>query len=596
MKFPYGICDFKKIVESGYFYCDRTHLIPRLEKGTYHLFIRPRRFGKSLLLSTLANYYDAAKAGDFESLFGKLAVGKHPTPLRNRYFILKWDFSCVDSSGSLQDVKKALHNHVNTCIDGFLKYYRDFEIEDVTINPEDAVSSIGSLISSVRGTGRPICLLLDEYDNFANEIMMGVHRDNRRRYEALVYEEGPLRTLFKAVKASTSESLFDRIFITGVSPVVMSDITSGYNIAEDIYLEPAFNEICGLTHSEIAGAVKSIAEECGSGKESIDETLDMIRSWYDGYKFAPEAEEAVYNPTMAIYFLKKYQDACAYPRKMLDSNLTMDAAKLEYISRLSNGRQLLLRLMREDRRAVVTELSDRFGIREMLEDRGKDRSFMASFLYFFGVLTFSEVTPTGKLALKIPNLAIRKLYAQRIGEMLLPEPADRDDGTDAAEKLYQDGDMGPLCEFVEQRFFKVFHNPDYRGANELAVKTAFLTLLYNDILYVMDSESEIDRRYADLTMIIRPDMRQYAILDILIEFKFVSLKSAGLKGEQARNLTNEQLGKIPQMAREMRDAKSQLRDYGRTLEKRHKDLRLRKYAVVSLGFERIWWEEAVGEP
>ena len=149
--------------------------------------------------------------------------------------------------------------------------------------------------------------------------------------------------------------------------------------------------------------------------------------------------------------------------------------------------------------------------------------------------------------------------------------------------------MAPLCEFVEGRYFNVFHNRDYQWANELTVKTAFLTLLYNDILYIMDSESEIDRRYADLTMIVRPDMRRFTILDILIEFKFVTLKDAGLSGEQARKLTQEGLRTLPPMIREMEDGKAQVADYGKALEKRHGDLRLRKYVVASLGFERIWW-------
>ena len=189
----------------------------------------------------------------------------------------------------------------------------------------------------------------------------------------------------------------------------------------------------------------------------------MVRTWYNGYKFAPEAKEMVYNPTLAIFFLKKFHDSCSYPRKMLDSNLAMDAAKLEYISQIPYGRQLLLSVMREKRRATVTELHDRFGIREMLANRSKDSGFMVSFLYFFGVLTLSEITATGKLELKIPNLAIRRLYADRIQEMLLPEPRERDDGVTAAEKLYQEGDMGPLCQFVEQRYFKVFRNPGPRA-------------------------------------------------------------------------------------------------------------------------------------
>ncbi len=591
MKFPYGICDFAKIRTQGHFYCDRTGLIPQLELGEFLLFIRPRRFGKSLLLSMLYNYYDVAKAGEFDMMFGGLEIGKHPTPLHNQYFVLQWDFSCVDSFGEVHEIKRALHDHINAQINHFKVYYRRFLKMNIEIDPQNAITSIQCLITAAQMTGYPVYLLIDEYDNFANEIMMGVHRDKQRKYEALVYEEGPLRTLFKAIKSAAGRSLFDRIFITGVSPVVMSDITSGYNIAKNIYLKPEFNTLCGFTADEIRNAVETAGRECGFDEERTLEALNMMRTWYNGYKFSSGASKPVYNPTLTLYFLDELQETCQYPRKMLDTNLAMDAGKLEYIAQLPKGGQLLLNLMREDRRVLIDEPADRFGIREMLSDQSKNHVFMVSFLYYFGVLTIAEVIETGELALTVPNLVIKKLYVEKIQTMLLPEPGDQDDGANAAKALYQKGDMGPLCEFVEQRYFKVFHNPDYRWANELTVKTAFLTLLYNDILYVMDSESEIDRRYADLTMIIRPDMRKYKILDILIEFKFVTLKEAGLTGEQARNLTDEKLAALPPMIREMEEAQKQVAEYGRALEKRHGNLRLRKYSVVSLGFERIWWKE-----
>ena len=179
---------------------------------------------------------------------------------------------------------------------------------------------------------------------------------------------------------------------------------------------------------------------------------------------------------------------------------------------------------------------------------------------------------------------------ERIQQMLLPEPFDRDDGVLAAEQLYAKGNIEPLCEFVEQRFFQVFRNRDYRWANELTVKTAFLTLLYNDILYIMDSEKDAGRGYADLTMIIRPDMRRFKILDILIEFKYVSLKQVGLTGEKARKLNIEELRSIPAMQTKMKEAKNQARKYGDALERKYDNLRLKRYGNVSLGFERVYRE------
>ncbi|MCP4108166.1 MAG: AAA family ATPase, partial [Desulfobacteraceae bacterium] len=267
-----------------------------------------------------------------------------------------------------------------------------------------------------------------------------------------------------------------------------------------------------------------------------------------------------------------------------------DEAKLRYVSHIAKGRELLARLMRKDE-LVISKLSSRFGIHKMVSDQSRDSRFIASFLYYFGVVTIDMETPDGKLNLKVPNLVIYGLYIENIKEMLLPDPFERDDGVLAAEQLYTKGNMKPLCDFIETSFFKVFHNPDYKWANELTVKTIFLTLLYNDILFIMDSEQEIGRRYTDLTMIVRPDMRRFKVSDILIEFKYIKLKEAKITGEKAGKLTEKELQELPVMKENMEQAKNQVRQYGDELERKYSDLRLRRYAVVSLGFERLWWEE-----
>ena len=596
MQFPYGISNFQKIITSGSFYVDRTDRIPLLERGEYQLFIRPRRFGKSLLLSTLYSYYDLASAHLFDELFGRLTIGQNPTPLRNRYFMLQLDFSCVDPTGTVDQIRRALHNHVNIRIDSFLKYYQEYTVQGVNIYPDDALSSLESVASSVLATGHPLFLLIDEYDapvvaNFANEVMMSAQRDSQRRYEALVFEEGPLRTLFKAMKSMAGQGLIDRIFITGVSPVVMSDITSGFNIAKNIYLHPNYHDLCGFTHAEIESALRSVVAENSLDASISTTAMTMLRDWYNGYRFVPESRELIYNPTLALYFLDHLSELGVFPSAMLDDNLATDRAKLEYMAQLAGGGQMLLDIMIEGAQVQVERLASRFGMRDMLRDQSKNNTFMASLLYYFGVLSLEGQTPEGELLLRVPNLVMRKLYVEQIAEMLLPDPMLRDKGKDAAKHLHQKGDMAPLCAYVEEKYFKVFHTTDYRWANELSVKTAFLTLLYNDTLYVMDSEPELERRRADLTMIIRPDARRFTILDILIKFKFVTLKDSGFSGEQALALSVEELRSNRLMAQAMTEAREQVAKNMAILNRRYGNLRLRGYAVVSLGFERIWWEE-----
>ena len=591
MKFPYGISDFKKISTKGYFYCDRTDKIPLLEQSNSQLFIRPRRFGKSLLLSMLENYYDVARSDEFDEIFGHLAIGKNPTPLRNSYFILRWDFSCVDTTGDASNLKQALFDHVNSCIKGFLLYYREYNLPEVEIDRDNCIKSINSLINSVRMTPYPIFLLIDEYDNFANTLMMGKQKTTEKeRYETIVHDEGILRTLFKAIKSSTSSSMFDRVFITGVSPVALSDITSGYNIADNIYFEPGFNNLCGFKQNEVRDVIEHLVTECDFETEKIDDALDLMKTYYNGYLFTVGLDEYIYNPTLCLYFFKQFQKTCKYPRKMLDSNLAVDESKLEYIAEIPMGRDILLSLMQKDYYLTTEDISDRFGVREMLSDSSKNNTFLVSFLYYFGVLTLAGETDDLKLKLKVPNLVIQSLYVERVQKMLLPDPGTRDDGRLAAEKVYQKGNMEPLRDFVENRYFTVFKNRDYRWANELTLKTAFLTLLYNDIIFIMDSEPELSRKYADLTMIIRPDKRYGKIFDVLIEFKFISLKEVGLTGEEAKQLTGDKLHSLPLIKKAFAEGRQQVACYAKALDDKYGNLRLKKFVVTALGFERVCFE------
>ena len=595
MKFPYGISDFYKIITEGYFYVDRTAQIRLVEEtGSQLLFLRPRRFGKSLWLSTLENYYDVAKADEFEALFGHLAIGQDPTPRHNQYFVLKWDFSAVSPLGDAREIQQALHRYVNACIQDFAVYYQELLPRKIIIEAEDALISFQSLLTAVRQTPYRLYLLIDEYDNFANEVIMGHHAPDQARYKALLYGEGTLKTLFKVIKSASSGRGLDRVFITGVSPVVLSDITSGYNVAKNVTLRPEFNNLCGFWESEIVDALEQTAADCDVPTERAQEALAMMRRFYNGYTFSYNTEKVVYNPTLALYFMEYVQAHCQYPREMLDSNLAMDREKLHYISQLPNGGQLILDALNKARPLSTQTLSDRFGVEDMLTST-KDEAFMLSLLYYFGILTLAGKTTYGELVLQIPNLVVQKLYVERIREMLLPD-MDEDIGRKAAQILYQTGDIHPLCDFVEHRYFTVFDNRDYRWANELTIKTAFLTLLFNDLFYVMDSEPALARDYADLVMIVRPDMRQYQLLDILIEFKYISLQEAKLSSTEVQAMSNDDVKALKLVQNKLMESRTKLTRYRRALEDTYSNvLRLRTYTVIALGFDRLVWAEVQGQ-
>jgi hypothetical protein len=593
MKFPYGNADFYDVITSGYFYVDRTGYIPVLEDfGKTLLFLRPRRFGKSLLLSMLENYYDVAKADDFERLFGHLAVGQQPTPRHNQYFIMKWNFSTIVTQGTASEIRQALYDHLNGCMEEFKARYRDDLDYEIKLDENNALRSLQSLLVAVRLSGRKLYLLIDEYDNFANEVLMTGLSDSQQRYTDLVKGEGVLKTLFKAVKDGTEGRGIDRVFITGVSPVVMSDVTSGFNIAEDIYLLSTFNDLCGFWEHEIAGVLQQIVADCQAPPEKAVEALDLMRKFYDGYSFAYDETETLYNPTMVIYFLKAFQRDCQYPRRILDSNLAMDRGKIAYVAQLPQGNEVVEQALNEASPLTAFQLADRFGVKEMLTAY-HDAAFMISLLYYFGVLTLTgERSAQAELQLRVPNLVIRKLYVERLQEQLLPDFDSKQAAQDAAGRLYQFGDLGPLCTFIEHKQFAVFDNRDYRWANELTVKTVFLTLLFNDTIYIMDSEPALQRDYADLVMIVRPDMREYALLDILIEFKYVALGQNNLTGEQVCAMRADDLRALSAVQAAFAEARPKLAGYRETLHMVYGEkLRLRTYTVVAVGFERLVWEE-----
>ena len=586
LKFPYGICDFYSLITENYFYVDRTDKIALLENcGKYLLFLRPRRFGKSLLLSMLENYYDIAKASEFERLFGHLAIGKNSTPKHNQYFILNWDFSDIDPTGEPHEIRQRMHNYINGSFEQFISYYKDFLDYDIQLDATDALRSLQSIFAAVKRTPYKIYLLIDEYDNFANEVMM--LSTNRQRYDDLLQGEGAFKTIFKAIKTGTKGIGIDRIFITGVSPVVMSDITSGFNIAENIYLKPQFNDLCGFWESEIKAALQNIATSCTLSTEQVTAALELMRIFYNGYNFSNTAKALIYNPTLALYFFKNFQETCQYPRRILDTNLMMDKGKITYISLMPGGKQIIIDAVDSNHQLKISELSDRFGLSDILKTH-KDNQFQISLLYYFGVLTFDGYTDSGKMILKIPNLVVQKLYIEQIQEMFLPKLRVQDDVRQIVETFYRTGNMQPLCHFLEKSSFKIFDNRDYRWTNEFTIKTVFLTVLFDDTFYVMDSETPLGRTYADLTMIIRPDMRQYQLLDFLIEFKYVSLKTIALSGEDLKKMTIAELNTLEPIKEKLTEAKKQLKNYQQLLHKHYgTQLRLRTYAIVAVGYERL---------
>jgi hypothetical protein len=589
--FPYAISDFHLLRAKRYLYLDRTDCLAKLEEaGQQLVFLRPRRFGKSLLLSTLANYYDINTAGEFETLFGGLVVGNNPTPEHNQYLILRWDFSKVSGQGDVEQIKQNLFHHINRTVERFYSQYAAI-VTAGTVFETDALATFDALLNAVEASGHTVYLLIDEYDNFANEVL--VHdAGNTRRYYDLLESEGIVKTLFKVVKGSVSEGKISRVFITGVSPLVLSDMTSGYNVATNISLDEDFNGLCGVSEEELNGLVGEVLNDCSVPTTQAATVLDTMRQFYNGYRFCADASfPTVYNPTLCFYFLRAYQKRCKPPAEMLDGNLAMDASRVRYIANLPEGGNVIANILDEQNPVLLPYLETQFGV-EQLHRLQTDPRYMASLLYFFGVLT---IAGTGgaleEMKLEVPNRVIFALYVETLREKALPDLADRRHVEALAKQFYQTAGLQPLADYLETSYFKVFNNRDYRWGNELTIKTAFMSLLYNDMYYIMDSEAALQRRYADLLMIIRPDQRRLAALqDMVLEFKYLSLKKLGLTAEEVRRQSRESLQQLPAVQEALQAALLQLQDYRRVLvEKYREPHRLHCFAVVALGFERLVW-------
>jgi hypothetical protein len=390
IEFPYGIADFRRIRQEGQIYVDRTAHIRDVERlGSILVFLRPQRFGKSLWLQTLANYYDLRRKSEFDELFGGLSIGAEPTPRRNSYFVLQWNFSSVTAGGSVREIAESLHQHVSDQVEAFVSDYEGHLEARVKLGagPDTVLTS---LLSAIRKTPYKLYLLIDEYDNFVNEVMA----KDVKTYRALFDNDGPFKELFKRVKSATEGEGLERLFVTGVSPMALNDLTSGFNVSTDVSLEPALASLCGFSEDELRGLLRRIAKERRMSAEEIERAVDLMRSWYNGYRFSEDKVDLVYNPTNALFFLRNLHAHGKPPRRLHDENLRTDSGKLAFVARTEAGTGVVKRLTQGDGEIDVPRLEASFSLQTLTARLKKDPGAVASFLYYMGMLTLSR--PCGR--------------------------------------------------------------------------------------------------------------------------------------------------------------------------------------------------------
>ena len=403
-RIPYGMMNFAVIRRDDCYYVDKTRFIPMIEEADkFFFFIRPRRFGKSLTVNMLQHYYDILAKDKFEALFGDLYIGKHPTRDRNSYLVLYLNFSGI--VGELHNYRKGLDAHCQTMFDYFCDIYADYlpkGIKEELDKKEGAVEQFEYLFTECNKTNQRIYLFIDEYDHFTNAILSDI--ESLHRYTDETHGEGYLRAFFNKIKAGTYSSI-ERCFITGVSPVTMDDLTSGFNIGTNYSLTPEFNEMIGFTEEEVRQML-TYYSTTSPFNHSVDELIEIMKPWYDNYCFAEECygETTMYNSNMVLYFVKNYIQRGKAPRDMVEDNIRIDYEKLRMLIRkdkeFAHDASIIQTLVSKG--YVTGELKKGFPAVNITNPDN-----FVSLLYYFGMLTISG-TYKGKTKLTIPNQVVRE--------------------------------------------------------------------------------------------------------------------------------------------------------------------------------------------
>ena len=526
-RIPYGMMNFVAVREDNCYYVDKTRFIEKVEKANkFFFFIRPRRFGKSLTLSMLRHYYDVNQTDKFEQLYGDLYIGQHPTPNHNKYLIIYLNFAVINAE--LGNYQSSLDAHCNTEFNYFCDVYAEYlpkGIKEEMNKKNGCVEQLDHLYKEARKTGAKIYLFIDEYDHFTNHILSDATRLDEYRKET--HGTGYLRTFFDTIKAGTDSSI-ERVFVTGVSPVTLDDLTSGFNIGTNYSLDYGFNEMVGFTEQEVREML-TYYSSYHEFHHTVDELIEVMKPYYDNYCFAVEAygETTMYNSNMVLSFLYKYIDnRCRIPSRMLDENIRVDYNKLRMLIRkdkeFSYDASIIQTLVSKG--YVTGELKMGFPAENIA-----DNNNFVSLLYYFGLVTIGG-TCMGDTKFIIPNEVVR----EQIFTYLLEAYKENDlslESYDIRKKeqlMAYCGDFKPFFQFIADSIYTYASQRD-RQKGEAFVHGYTLALTSQCSFYRPISELDNQNGYADIFL--RPLHEIYTDMEhsYIIELKY--LKSQATEAE-----------------------------------------------------------------
>ena len=523
-RIPYGVSDFVDIIKRNQYYVDKTMYIPKLEEEADSLFfIRPRRFGKSLLLSMMCAYYDINQSDRFEELFGKLWIGSHPTPYRGKFQVLFLDFSKI--GGDIKDLKENFNNYCNIRLDNFIERYKRAyrpEIVEKIKSAPTAVDKLNMIDTEAKDANMQLYLIIDEYDNFTNVVL---NEHGEKVYWALTHAKGFYREIFKMFKG-----MFTRIFMTGVSPVTLDDLTSGFNIGWHISTKPAFNQMLGFSTEDVremfeyfksAGKVRP---DC-----DVESVIAEMKPWYDNYCFSEDAlrtQSRVFNCDMVLYYLRNYMETGESPRQMIDPNTKTDYNKMKKLLQLDK--------LDGNRKGVIYEIAEQGEIISNLEttfpaETLTNPKMFVSLLFYYGMLTIKG-THGSRLMLGIPNNNVRKQYYEYLLEQYEEKASlDTNQLEDYFYDMAYDGKWHDALQFLADSYAKVSSVRDGIEA-ERNIQGFFMAYLNLNAYYMTAPELELNHGYCDFFLL--PDLTHYASKHCyILELKLIPKKEKGMSQE-----------------------------------------------------------------
>ena len=533
-RIPYGVSDFLNVIERNQYYVDKTMYIPMLEDQADNLFfIRPRRFGKSVFLGMLHAYYDCRTKDKFQQWFGGLWIGKHPTPLQGRYQVLHLDFSQV--GGTIEKLEENFNFYLGMRLDGFINAYSEYyseETKEKIKSTDYAGGKLGLIQQEAQIKGYPLYLIIDEYDNFTNTVL---NEQGEDVYWAITHAEGFYRDIFKKFKGS-----FERIFITGVSPVTLDDVTSGFNIGWHISTKEEFNQMLGFSTEDVR-EIFLYYQQAGKipADRDIEAIISEMKPWYDNYCFSKDAlttQSRVFNCDMVLYYLRNYISRGEGPEEMIDPNTKTDYNKMKKLLQLDR--------LDGDRKGVILSVAENGEITCRLEEtfpahKITDPEVFPSLLFYYGMLSIKG-TKGAKLVLGIPNNNVRKQYYSYLQE-LFEEKArlNTETLTDYYYDMAYDGEWRDGLQFMADAYAKASSVRDGIEA-ERNLQGFFMAYLNLNPYYYTAPELELSHGYCDFFLL--PDLTHYATKhSYILELKVLQKNDSEMKAKQQWQEAVEQI-------------------------------------------------------